>query len=179
MPAAAFGRVAAAPVRVAAASGRVAAASVRVAAVLPEAVLPAAGRLLDRPLAYSVTQWGHREGLPSSTVYSIAQTPDGFLWLGTADGLLRFDGSRFVQVPLQSNSVEAFGRVRAVLVTRDGQLWAGTEGGNLVRLQGGSTWLKALHSPVKALREQEAGAVDALTAAAHFGWPAQSTVCHG
>ncbi len=120
--------------------------------------------MLDRPLAYSVTQWGARDGLPSGTVYSIAQTPDGFLWLGTADGLVRFDGLRFLQVPLQAGGMEAFGRVRALLVSRDGLLWAGTEGGNLVRLQGGAKRLIALHSPVKALREQEAGAVDVLTA---------------
>jgi ligand-binding sensor domain-containing protein len=43
---------------------------------------------------YSLTQWGHRDGLPSTAIYSLAQTPDGFLWLGTSDGLVRFDGLR-------------------------------------------------------------------------------------
>jgi hypothetical protein len=49
---------------------------------------------------YSLTQWGHRDDLPSTAIYAITQTPDGFLWLGTSDGLVRFDGLRFLQVSL-------------------------------------------------------------------------------
>src|SRR5687768_10152954 len=48
----------------------------------------------------ALTQFGHdvwqlEQGLPQNTVYAIAQTPDGYLWLGTAEGLVRFDGVRF------------------------------------------------------------------------------------
>ena len=53
---------------------------------------------LDRPLdltQYTHTAWTARDGLKGST-RSIVQTPDGYLWVGTEFGLVRFDGVRFV-----------------------------------------------------------------------------------
>src|SRR5438067_10674489 len=44
---------------------------------------------------YSLDSWQARQGLPQSTVRSLAQTADGMLWLGTPAGLVRFDGLRF------------------------------------------------------------------------------------
>src|ERR1700748_923163 len=44
---------------------------------------------------YAHRTWGQEEGLIQPTIYSIAQTPDGFLWLGTQDSLIRFDGVHF------------------------------------------------------------------------------------
>ncbi len=50
----------------------------------------------DTPLIhYTMTQWQVRNGLPNNSVISILQTEDGYLWLGTYDGLVRFDGIRF------------------------------------------------------------------------------------
>src|SRR5262245_63664508 len=46
---------------------------------------------------YSHTSWKIRDGFPKGQVSSIAQTPDGYLWLGTEFGLFRFDGVRHVQ----------------------------------------------------------------------------------
>src|SRR5580704_1814183 len=48
------------------------------------------------PADYLVDTWGPEKNLPNSTVTSIAQTPDGYIWAGTYDGLARFDGTRFV-----------------------------------------------------------------------------------
>ena len=45
--------------------------------------------------AYQVDVWRADDGLPQSTVTSIAQTADGYLWLGTQNGLVRFDGVSF------------------------------------------------------------------------------------
>ena len=45
---------------------------------------------------YAHTAWKVREGFTKGTIVSIAQTPDGYLWLGTEFGLLRFDGVRNV-----------------------------------------------------------------------------------
>ena len=44
---------------------------------------------------YQIETWTTDNGLPQNTVYSILQTPDGYLWMTTLDGLVRFDGVRF------------------------------------------------------------------------------------
>jgi ligand-binding sensor domain-containing protein len=45
---------------------------------------------------YAHTAWKIREGFATGTIHEIAQTPDGYLWLATESGLLRFDGVRTV-----------------------------------------------------------------------------------
>jgi signal transduction histidine kinase/ligand-binding sensor domain-containing protein len=117
---------------------------------------------------YSLTQWGHRDGLPSTTIYAIAQTPDGFLWLGTADGLIRFDGVEFVQVPLSAGGAAAFGRVRALLRGADGALWAGTDSGTLVRLDHGTIKSLRLNSPIASISERPDSSIDVATASEIF-----------
>jgi signal transduction histidine kinase/ligand-binding sensor domain-containing protein len=78
----------------------------------------------DPPAGYAVTAWTIKDGLTSDDIRAIAQDTDGYLWLGTRDGLIRFDGFEFVtgaggDTPLQ-------GTVVSTLVgTRDGSLWAG------------------------------------------------------
>src|ERR1700678_288390 len=78
---------------------------------------------------YAHTAWKIREGFSKGAIYSIAQTPDGYLWLGTEFGLLRFDGVR--NVPLQSPEGEHLpgGIIRSLLGARDGDLWIGTDEG--------------------------------------------------
>lgn len=80
--------------------------------------------------------WTVEDGLPQSSVNAIEQTPDGYLWLATYGGLVRFDGLRFV---VFDRSVDGIGglRARALHVTRDGTLWAGTDDGMLIRYQRG------------------------------------------
>ena len=54
---------------------------------------------LDRSLdvsQYAHTAWKIRDGFTKGTIFSMAQTPDGYLWLGTEFGLVRFDGARAV-----------------------------------------------------------------------------------
>ncbi len=85
-------------------------------------------------------QYGHRSwqsdsGLPQNTVHAILQTRDGFLWLGTEGGLVRFDGAQFVvydkQVPARLPSAT----IDSLFEDRDGTLWIGTDDG-LVRRRG-------------------------------------------
>ncbi|HEU4769535.1 MAG TPA: two-component regulator propeller domain-containing protein, partial [Pyrinomonadaceae bacterium] len=75
---------------------------------------------------YAHTAWKVGEGLPSGTIRAIAQTPDGYLWLGTEFGLLRFDGVR--AVPWQPPSGERLtsSDIRSLQGARDGRLWIGT-----------------------------------------------------
>ena len=64
--------------------------------------------------------YGSAEGLPSSSVYTIAQDADGLLWVGTRNGLCRFDGVRF-------ETWKEFGRVNALAVDMESRVWVGTE----------------------------------------------------
>jgi ligand-binding sensor domain-containing protein/signal transduction histidine kinase len=75
--------------------------------------------------------WGTGAGLPQNTVNAVVQTPDGYLWVGTRDGLGRFDGVRFTIFGLGDGlqSVE----IQTLYVDRQGTLWIGTSGGGLSR----------------------------------------------
>jgi signal transduction histidine kinase/ligand-binding sensor domain-containing protein len=92
----------------------------------------------DGPGSYSRRVWQTSEGLPEDYVHAFAQTPDGYLWIGTSGGLVRFDSVRFVV--FNSGNEPAFqdDSIYTLRVARDGSLWAGTEGGGLVRYRGGS-----------------------------------------
>ena len=78
---------------------------------------------------YAHTAWKIRDGFAKGTILSVAQTPDGYLWLGTELGMLRFDGVR--PVPWQPPPGQSLpsSTIRALLATRDGALWIGTDAG--------------------------------------------------
>jgi signal transduction histidine kinase/ligand-binding sensor domain-containing protein len=75
---------------------------------------------------YAHTAWSFREGFAPGRVNAIAQTPDGYLWLGTEFGLLRFDGVRSVPWHPPGNARLPHSWIRSLLATRDGTLWIGT-----------------------------------------------------
>ena len=75
--------------------------------------------------------YGSAEGLPSGSVYAITQDADGFLWVGTRNGLCRFDGTRF-------EVRKEFGRVNALAVDNEDRLWIGTAEGLSVRCPDGT-----------------------------------------
>jgi signal transduction histidine kinase/ligand-binding sensor domain-containing protein len=78
---------------------------------------------------YAHTAWKIRDGFAKSYITAFAQTPDGYLWLGTEFGLLRFDGVRNVTWQPPAGMALPNNRIRALLATRDGTLWIGTWGG--------------------------------------------------
>jgi diguanylate cyclase (GGDEF)-like protein len=101
-------------------------------------------RALDPGKAFSqyvLTNWTTDAGLPQTSVYSIAQTRDGYLWMGTELGLARFDGVRFAVLNQQNTPALPSNYVHRLLAARDGSLWIGTDSG-LVRLKDGrwKTW---------------------------------------
>jgi diguanylate cyclase (GGDEF)-like protein len=98
---------------------------------------PAAALDATKPLRHlGARTWGTEDGLPQSSVTAIAQTPDGYLWLGTQVGLVRFDGVRFA--PLEAVvSAPPVDMVTALAVDGEGRLWIGTAAGALVRISGG------------------------------------------
>src|SRR5688572_6083253 len=85
---------------------------------------------------YAVASWTQQDGL-SSAVWAITQDEDNYLWLGTDDGLTRFDGVRFV--PWAALNAEALPSrpIRALWTARDRSLWIGFDAGGLVRVRGG------------------------------------------
>src|SRR5262245_10234611 len=90
----------------------------------------------DAP-AYSRRVWRNVDGLPEDFAQSLAQTPDGYLWIGTSGGLARFDGTSFAVFNRENTPAFLDDSVYSLLVAKDGTLWAGTEGGGLIRYKDG------------------------------------------
>jgi signal transduction histidine kinase/ligand-binding sensor domain-containing protein len=119
---------------------------------------------------YAHTAWKAGQGFSPGVISSIAQTPDGYLWLGTEFGLRRFDGVR--SVPWQATAGEHLAEVpiRSLRAARDGRLWIGT-------LTGLASWKdgKLTHYPeldgytVEALLEDREGTIWAGAWAADIG----------
>jgi len=78
---------------------------------------------------YAHTAWKIRDGFTKGTISSITQTPDGYLWLGTEFGLLRFDGVRALPWQPPPNQSLPSNRIFSLLAARDGTLWIGTSKG--------------------------------------------------
>ena len=115
----------------------------------------------DRRISqYGHTAWRIQDGtVPPST--TIAQTSDGYIWLGTSQGLLRFDGVRFVrwQAPKGQNLPST--HFSALLGSRDGSLWIGTVSG-LARWKDGQlrTYSDLEHpTPIAAIIEDDSGTI--------------------
>ncbi|HEX5226793.1 MAG TPA: two-component regulator propeller domain-containing protein [Bryobacteraceae bacterium] len=77
---------------------------------------------------YTRTVWTQEHGLPQDTVRAIAQTKDGYLWLGTDEGLAQFDGYDFVVFNKENGALPS-NSVGALWAAQDGSLWIGTLGG--------------------------------------------------
>jgi len=85
---------------------------------------------------YSVQNWHIEDGLPDEEINTIAQTPDGYLWVGTFKGLARFDGEKFKVFNSESDPGLPDSRICNLLTDREGTLWIGTLDGNLMVKKG-------------------------------------------
>lgn len=91
--------------------------------------LPATvGSAVATTLPWVVRAWQSDEGLPDNTVEGIEQTPDGFLWVATKTGLVRFDGVRFQPFPVTVAGAPT-GAIKALLADRRGRLWVARDHG--------------------------------------------------
>lgn len=115
----------------------------------------------DKPIGEFIHQsWQTAQGLPQNSVLSLAQTSDGYIWMGTEEGLVRFDGVRFTvfdqhKFGLANNIVMA-------LLADHQNLWIGTAGGGLSRFHNGVFTSFAMHtglagSSVRSLYEDARG----------------------
>lgn len=82
---------------------------------------------------YSIHIWNMEGGLPGNAIYAIQQTGDGYLWLATPDGLVRFDGLNFELYNKQKIPELKGNHIRALYVDREDTLWIGTTSSGLTR----------------------------------------------
>jgi len=87
--------------------------------------------------SYSVRTWQTDDGLPQNSVYSIAQTGGGYLWVGTGEGLARFDGMQFTGLGEKAPPELQHGLITALCTDRDGSLWIGCDGYGVVHFKDG------------------------------------------
>jgi len=87
----------------------------------------------------AIRTWRSVNGLPADSVTAIIQTRDGFLWVGTSAGLVRFDGVKFTEVKLSETATNGALRVTAVCEDSHGHLWIGTQQDGLFELVQGTT----------------------------------------
>ncbi|HTQ56094.1 MAG TPA: two-component regulator propeller domain-containing protein [Bryobacteraceae bacterium] len=77
---------------------------------------------------YAHAAWNSQSGLPEADVMTILQTQDGYVWAGTEEGLVRFDGARFTVFDRKTAQLPN-NRIQALAETPDGGIWIGTENG--------------------------------------------------
>jgi signal transduction histidine kinase/ligand-binding sensor domain-containing protein len=83
--------------------------------------------------------WQTEDGLPDNSVTGVAQTADGYLWVGTPTGLARFDGQRFENISLTNVVASPNRGVVTMLRGRQGALWLAMDRGAVVRLSGSTS----------------------------------------
>ena len=97
--------------------------------------VPAAAGLANESALFTFRCWQSEQGLPQDRVRAVAQTLDGYIWVGTDDGLARFDGARFVSFGLPDGLPSS--PVRTLFGDSHGSLWIGSVGDGLIHWQAG------------------------------------------
>ena len=86
---------------------------------------------------YIHEQWGIERGFPGGTVHAITQTPDGYLWIGTDKGLVRFDGLTFTLVHRSTPEIFPDNPVLGLTTDADGNMWVRMQSLTVLRYHGG------------------------------------------
>jgi signal transduction histidine kinase/ligand-binding sensor domain-containing protein len=130
---------------------------------------------------YFTRIWQVEQGLPQNKVTAVVQTRDGYLWLGTYNGLARFDGVRFTVFDDNITPELRSGRVTSLFEASDGTLWIGTESGDVLQYKNGrfaSVPLRANWSEGKiyAITADDAGDVWLMNEAGELARPRDGKV---
>lgn len=102
--------------------------------------VPQTAWALDPQLAltqYGYDVWLRQNGLPATAVNAVYPSSNGYLWLATTQGLVRFDGVHFTLVNIRPNQQPLKESVTAIAETKDGTLWVGTETKGLRQITAG------------------------------------------
>ncbi len=116
-----------------------------------------------KPSQYVADNWQIPEGLPQTSAQAVTRTPDGYLWIGTQEGLARFDGVRFTVYDGSTEAAIPNKHIAVLYVDRAGRLWIGTRAGIAVLENGQFTYFQKvpalIHASVRAILEDTAGRV--------------------
>src|SRR5829696_1938312 len=97
-----------------------------------------AGANVPKPLTqYHLESWQTRDGLPTNGIRALAQDGEGFLWLGTEAGLVRFDGVEFRTFDRNNTPALKATDVTALFADKNNRLWIGTDDGAVLRQRDG------------------------------------------
>jgi ligand-binding sensor domain-containing protein len=114
-----------------------------------------------QPSQYVLDTWQTPEGLPQNSAKALARTPDGYLWIGTEEGLARFDGVRFTVFDHSNEPAIPSKNIRVLLVDHAGRLWIGTQDGLAVfengRFKAYQTGSRLTHEAILQVIEDRAG----------------------
>ena len=92
----------------------------------------------DKPVhQFHQTTWTSNEGLPQNSIYAMVQTGDHYIWLGTQEGLIRFDGVRFEIFDTKNTPAIRHNWIMCLYEDREETLWIGTNGGGLTAYRKG------------------------------------------
>ena len=140
-------------------------------------VLAAVGALAqDRP-PWFTRAWQSDVGLPDNTVVGIEQAPDGFLWVATPVGLVRFDGVQFRPFAPETAAGGPAGLIQALLVDRRGRIWVAKERGTVICVDQGRT--TAVYTPEKGSPNPEVQTTTPLMPLAAQSATMEGTVSRG
>ncbi len=89
---------------------------------------PSSSKNIDQ---YVKQTWKTENGLPQNTITAITQTPDGFIWLGSREGLIRFDGKEFIEYNIKNTPGLKNNYIWTLKTDSKGVMWIGTNGGGL------------------------------------------------
>jgi diguanylate cyclase (GGDEF)-like protein len=108
---------------------------------------------------YVQTALTERSGLPQNSVYSIAETNDGYLWFGTEEGIARYDGLHVTVINTRKNKTLRDNYINVLTSGRDGSLWIGTRSG-VLRFKDGifRTYLTP-NAPISSIHEGQDGRI--------------------
>lgn len=113
-----------------------------------------AARAVDsqRPLTQALLRiWQVPQGLPRGAIFSLRQTKEGYLWLGTQSGLYRFDGVRFVPAPNLAGGPLSTAWIQDLCEDHEQNLWIATDSEGLIQLRDGQATVIGLQDGLPSL----------------------------
>jgi signal transduction histidine kinase/ligand-binding sensor domain-containing protein len=132
---------------------------------------------------YGHTGWRLQDGELPASAYPIAQTTDGYLWIGTQAGVVRYDGARFVPLDGLTASRLKNAFVLALFGAKDGSLWIGTRAGLSRWKDGKLTDYAGVNGPVVSFAQDDGGKIWLLTRSKEAGSLCEvadaDLICHG